>query len=179
MNNEIKQLIQALWIILPAYTANGAPIIAAKIMDTFGFKKHPIDGGKMFIDGRRIFGDNKTWEGFIAGIIVGVLTSIIQMFFEVSISLHSLYLIRGIALGFGAMMGDLIGAFIKRRLGLKPGAPLPLIDQLSFLLVAIAVSLKFIDITFKQFVYIVITTVILHITTNYLAYKLGLKNVPW
>ncbi|MEM1541098.1 MAG: CDP-2,3-bis-(O-geranylgeranyl)-sn-glycerol synthase [Ignisphaera sp.] len=178
MNSEIKQLIQALWTILPAYTANGAPIIATKITEIFGFKKHPIDGGRMFIDGRRMFGDNKTWEGFIAGIIVGVLTSIIQTFFEASVSLYS-YSIRGIALGFGAMVGDLLGAFIKRRLGLKPGAPLPLIDQLSFLLVAIAISLKFINITFKQFIYVAVTTIVLHITTNYLAYKLGLKNVPW
>ena len=38
----------------------------------------PIDGGKNFIDGRRLFGDHKTWKGFIFGpLYIGIPISIL------------------------------------------------------------------------------------------------------
>lgn len=181
MDNEIKQVVQAIWIILPAYVANGAPVVAVKVMNMLGLKRHPIDRGMIFVDGRRIFGDSKTWEGFAIGVCSGILTSAIQMVLEHPGTLYITYIGRGIALSLGAMVGDLLGSFIKRRLGLKSGDPLPVLDQTSFLFVALAIALplKLIDITLSQLVYLVVVTVILHVATNYLAYKLGLKNVPW
>lgn len=174
----LKQLLYTIWLILPAYVANGSPIISIKILGYMGIKKHPIDKGKNFVDGRRVFGDNKTWEGFITGVLAGVLTSLIQTFFS---SDKYLYIIRGLVLSIGAMSGDLLGAFIKRRLGIKPGDPLPILDQVLFLLTAIMLSIatKTIDISLKQFFFAIVITIALHIFTNYLAYKLSLKEVPW
>ena len=48
----------------PAFFANGGM--------TFTGKGNPIDRGKNFIDGKRIFGDGKTWSGLIGGILSGI-----------------------------------------------------------------------------------------------------------
>ncbi len=48
----------------PAFFANGGM--------TFTGGGKPIDKGKNFIDGKRIFGDGKTWSGLIGGILSGI-----------------------------------------------------------------------------------------------------------
>ena len=60
----------ALYYIFPAYCANGAPVL-------FGGGK-PIDGGKMFRDGKPIFGPHKTIRGFIFGILIGTFVGWVQ-----------------------------------------------------------------------------------------------------
>lgn len=55
----IDILIFSLLLIAPAYLTNGG-------MAIMGGGK-PIDGGKNWRDGKRIFGDHKTWNGFIRG----------------------------------------------------------------------------------------------------------------
>ncbi len=62
-------LIFSLLFIIPAYISNAGMVIVG------GGK--PIDGGKNFIDGRRLFGDHKTWKGFIFGpLYIGIPISI-------------------------------------------------------------------------------------------------------
>ena len=62
MSYEI--IIQALWLVLPAYVANASALI-------FGGGT-PIDFGKKWKDGRRILGDGKTWRGLFIGTFVGM-----------------------------------------------------------------------------------------------------------
>ena len=62
-------LIFSLLFIAPAYISNASMVI------TGGGK--PIDGGKNWRDGRRIFGDHKTWNGLIKGpLYIGIPVSI-------------------------------------------------------------------------------------------------------
>ena len=37
--------------------------------------KRPIDNGQTLKDGERVFGDNKTWKGFIGYVLFGVVFS--------------------------------------------------------------------------------------------------------
>ena len=60
------------------------PVILAGIMNMVwckanvcGFLKKPVDFGKSFSDGRRIFGDNKTFKGFIGMITFGAVFSVL------------------------------------------------------------------------------------------------------
>jgi len=174
----LKEVLTLIWVVLPAYVANGAPVLGVKILSKFRYSRHPIDRGIHLPDGRRIFGDNKTWEGFFIGVATGVLVGIAQWFLN---SYNNIYIIRGIALSIGSMLGDLLGAFIKRRLGIKPGDPLPFIDQTMFLYTALAIAylLNSINITLIELLLLTIITIFLHIITNYLAYKFKLKQVPW
>jgi CDP-2,3-bis-(O-geranylgeranyl)-sn-glycerol synthase len=81
------------------------------------------------------------------------------------------------------MFGDIIGSFIKRRAGFERGTSVPLLDQMDFLVFALLLASfsGVFSVLFTPHVIIAgfITTPLLHILTNFIAYKLGLKNVPW
>ncbi len=65
----IAILIFSLLFIFPAYISNAGMVLVG------GGK--PIDGGKYLRDGRRIFGDHKTWNGLIKGpLYIGIPISI-------------------------------------------------------------------------------------------------------
>ena len=163
---------KAIWFVLPAYVANGAPVILARILP----RRHPIDGGATFIDGKRVLGDSKTVEGFLFGVFAGVVTGLVE-----SVVTGFEAVVRGFVMGVGAMIGDCLGSFIKRRLGLRPGARAPLLDQLPFLLIALllayAAHVYWIDVW--QTVFLIVLTPALHYLTNVAAYFMKLKSVPW
>ncbi len=174
----LNELLITLFIIWPSYVANATPVIVGK-----AFKRRtPIDLGKNFIDGRRIFGDGKTYEGFtcglIAGFVIGEMTYLlvpdwIRPYLPTPFAVFMMCL--------GALTGDLIGAFIKRRLGLPRGAPVPLLDQLDFLLMALF-TLWLIEpwlLTPLRVILAIAITPPIHLLTNAIAYLLRLKKEPW
>ena len=69
INDWVCILIFSLLFIAPAYLANAGMVFAG------GGK--PIDGGKILWDGRRLFGDHKTWRGILLGpLYIGIPISI-------------------------------------------------------------------------------------------------------
>jgi CDP-2,3-bis-(O-geranylgeranyl)-sn-glycerol synthase len=84
-------------------------------------------------------------------------------------------------LSLGALLGDLAGAFVKRRLGIAPGGLLPVIDQVDFVVGAVLFSLPVATsiLSWELIVAALLITPPLHLLTNFAAYKLGLKNNPW
>ena len=97
----------------------------------------PIDLGKNLPDGEPVLGDHKTIRGFLSGLLVGAIVGLIESIFSET-PLFGMAILASI----GALLGDLAGAFIKRRLRIEPGKSLPGVDQLDFVLGAtIAVSL--------------------------------------
>ena len=167
------QVLEALIWMLPAYVANAAPVVVARACRLRG-ELHPLDGGLVVWDGRRLFGENKTVEGFVGGLAGGSLASALLELFK----LHTVW--EGFVLSMGALLGDLLGAFIKRRLGLAPGAPAPLLDQLDFVFGSMALrSLVFGYVSWERIAIVVAITPLLHLATNAVAYALGLKKHPW
>src|SRR3989338_8830470 len=122
-------ILQALWFIFPAYVANASPVVIRG--------RKPLDFGKN-LGKHRILGDGKTFEGTIGGIAFGTLTGTVQIyllqFLSIPLPEHTIPLI--IALSTGAIIGDIIGAFVKRRLSVPRGHPALLLDHLDFLLTA-------------------------------------------
>lgn len=179
--SEAKELALGLLFLVPAFVANSAPLLSRRIVRT----RHPIDLGRFFVDGKRVFGDNKTWEGFAAGVIAGTLTGIALKPFYPAVGLAEMVIV-GLVEGLGAMIGDLANSFVKRRLGMKPGTPLPVLDQTSFIIVAVIMvrvlhvdRLAWIELKLSGMLLAVLAALILHPLTNYIAYKLGLKEVPY
>ncbi|MGC9099139.1 MAG: CDP-2,3-bis-(O-geranylgeranyl)-sn-glycerol synthase [Candidatus Micrarchaeia archaeon] len=151
--------------ILPAYVANGAPVI-------FGGGK-PLDFGKK-IKGKPIFGPHKTIRGLVFGIASGIIVGAIESLFL------PYMLILGIALSLGTHAGDLLGSFVKRRMGKKSGANMPIIDQYLFLVFALLFAYPFGNAPgILGIVFLFILTGILHKLTNVLAHRAKLKEVPW
>jgi len=178
----LKTVFTTVWLLLPAYTPNNFAVV-------FGGGK-PIDFGRNFIDGKRILGNGKTIRGFIAGVLGGIFVGHLQLLIEnifnfgiYSFIEYSSFLTLVSALAFGAMTGDIIGSFIKRRAGFERGQSFPLLDQLGFLVVAFLFASFFTGFKILFRIQIIIAafiiTPVLHLLTNYIAYRLGLKDVPW
>lgn len=165
--------IEILFFVVPLYLSNSMPVI-------FGGKPQ-IDFGKKFFDGRPLFGAGKTYRGFLAGILIGwagVLAAqyLVPMVADFDIP-QSLYF--GLFVATGALLGDLFGSFIKRRIGLPQGAPVFLLDQLDFVAGGLALGSFFYVPSLYGIIFIAFATVIMHRFTNIIAYKLKLKKVPW
>ena len=161
-------IVRAIWLMLPAYIPNTA---AALIKG-----KTPIDFGRNFFDGKRIFGDGKTYRGFFGGALCGFLLGIAQTTFPILVL---------ICLSFGAMLGDLTKSFFKRRLGIEKGKPLPLADQLDLVFGAWLLTYLFqrdwflTNFTLDVIVTVLIITPLLHLAMNALGYVTGKKDVWW
>lgn len=159
-------IIEALKFIFPAYCANAVPVLAG------GGKS--IDLGKTLPDGRPIFGKNKTYRGFFAGLAIGTVTGLAET------AVFDYPIMFGFIVSLGALVGDLAGAFLKRRLNIPPGGLLPVMDQIDFVLGAILFSIPFsLARSWELIVTVMLLTPPIHLITNYVAYKLKLKSNPW
>jgi len=179
--------LTALWLILPAYIANASAVILGG--------GTPIDFGKTW-NGKPVFGPGKTWKGFIGGIVLGSLVGYLQaLFFPDSFGGYPVLLITVFSLSLGALAGDLVESFIKRRLGKNRGEKWLVADQLDF--VAGACCMCFLGsealrrtgispgnwfleaFSVWHVLFLFLFTPFLHYSINYVGYKLGLKEVPW
>lgn len=158
-------VVEALKLIFPAYCANAAPVLVGGGLS--------LDFGKNFVDGRRIFGKNKTFRGFFFGLTIGILVGLVDVF------LFGYPLLFMVLSPLGALVGDLTGAFIKRRLNIPPGGLLPVVDQIDFVVGAIVFTLPLGIISWEVAVAMLIITPPIHLLTNFVAYKLKLKSNPW
>jgi CDP-2,3-bis-(O-geranylgeranyl)-sn-glycerol synthase len=176
----IFSLLAALWIMIPAYVPNSAAAV-------FGGGT-PIDLGKRWSDGRKVFGDGKTYRGFLGGMFCGILAGLVEIWVWSSFNLTALprqTLLSIALLAAGALLGDLVKSFFKRRLGKERGESWPLADQYdlvigSFVLILLVYpQWLFENITLPVAAWIVIITPILHRVVNIIGYYIGVKEVPW
>ena len=165
MSAIVDTVIETLKFIFPAYCANAVPVLVGG--------GRPLDLSKTFLNGKPVFGRNKTFRGFFAGLAAGTIVGFVEnILFQSSIA-------SGFALSLGALCGDLVGAFLKRRMGFPPGAPFPVLDQLDFILGALLFSIPISSPPLSLALTILIITPPIHFLTNFLAYLLGIKKKPW
>lgn len=157
----------------------------------------PMDAGITLWDGKRLFGDNKTWKGFV-GMPIGCLISfgVLGVFCEQSEVIGDLTIINYQNLGvfqngwlFGAFMGlgyilaELPNSFIKRRIDIAPGTnkeglagnAFRVVDQIdsSF---GCAVAFTFvIPMTFLDILNLTVVGGLLHYIFAVMLYFVGLK----
>ncbi len=166
----------AIWLMLPAYVTNASAVL-------FGGKR-PIDHG-LYLGKNRILGDGKTYEGLFGGCSAGLVCGMLQQLYDSSFGDFPQFIVVLLALSAGSMLGDLTGSFLKRRIGLKRGVPLPLIDQLDFVagawLLLFVFAREWFTCNFSPDVIlaVIVITPVLHLLTNYIGFKLGMKEVPW
>lgn len=168
MSELIQLLGRSIWFILPAYVANAAPVVLGG--------GRPIDGDRKFRDGRPILGPGKTIRGFAAGMIAGPVVGLLQGIWAGDIVTYALL---GFLLAFGAITGDLLGSFIKRRLGISRGGAAPGLDQLGFIALALLFASPLRVPGWDVILTIFIITPPIHLATNFVGYKLGFKSRPY
>lgn len=178
----LETLVVAIWVMLPAYIPNNVAVLAGG--------GRPIDGGRSW-SGRRILGDGKTWRGTLFGTAAGIFVAFLlnqlhEPFATFTASTLPIFTLPAAAgLAAGAMFGDIFASFLKRRTGRARGQSFPLVDQLDFVIGALVVTAIiasdwFIStFTIPILIVVFLLTPVLHISTNILAFKLGVKNEPW
>ena len=175
-------VLRAVWAMLPAYVPNNVAVLVGG--------ETPVDGGRTW-RGERLLGDGKTWRGTVAGTLAGVVLSVLldaarpSVEDRLGVALPDFPFRAGVALAFGAMLGDIGASFLKRRSGRERGAAFPGLDQLDFVVgslgLASVVANDWFDETFERPVLavVLVMTPLLHVVTNAGAYLLGLKDEPW
>ena len=158
----IMACITILYFILPAYVSNGSALV-------FGGGL-PLDFKKTDKNGNRWIGNGVTWRGLIGEnfgefIYTPICTNLVEG------------ILVGFLLGFGAMVGDAVGSFLKRRVGIGQGKPAPILDQIDFLIVALIFSSVMVSFSITFVAIAVVLTLIIHLVANTGAYLIGIKDV--
>jgi len=192
----IAAIVNGLWLMLPAYLPNSFAAFwgSRKMNKYFGGPSRPIDLGTSW-RGRRILGDGKTFRGTTGGICSGMLIGIVQMGIAAVTPLKGFgsgwpcWFFIIVLLSTGALLGDALGSFIKRRIGRERGADVPGLDQYDFVIGSWLLLLIFApgwlwdnyfegEHLFAAAAFLVITP-FLHRAVNRAGFKMGVKEVPW
>jgi CDP-2,3-bis-(O-geranylgeranyl)-sn-glycerol synthase len=177
INYILLSLPMAFWVMLPAFVPNSAAALLGG--------GTPIDRGITFLDGRRIFGNGKTYKGFFLGIICGIATGFLLIFIEGRLGWQIHTPLSVVLLASGALLGDLAKSFFKRRLNKKQGEQWLIADQYDLVIGAFVLLLVF---DFSWFIetitpavafWIIVITPLLHRGINIIGYLIGVKDVPW
>lgn len=149
----------------------------------------PLDGGRR-LRGRRIFGDNKTFRGFLVMLpITGLAFVALALAADAALlaRLWPLSLPQYGALGLfaaiGCMAGELPNSFVKRQLDIAPGEAARgnlrrvflLIDRLDSPAGALAFVALAVPVPWATALYVLGTAPVLHGALSLLAFRLGGK----
>jgi len=176
---------QAFWVFLPAGIANMSPVLANKI-PLLNKWTTPLDFGKSWHN-KRISGNNKTWRGLIFGTFGGGLCGWLIFIIQPSIfenvarstsfsNIHAILL--GCALGFGALFGDAVESFFKRRRNVASGEKWFPFDQLDYIIGGLIFAFPLIRLSLSSVAQVLIIYFMLHLIVSYIGYLLKLKDKP-
>ena len=163
------RLLELAYLMLPAYLANMAP----PFVKYWRGWNRPISG--------RWLGDHKTVVGFVSGVAVGVLTAYLQCHLG---GLRSFYpsaqwFAVGFAQGFGAMGGDALKSFFKRRMGLPPGRSWIPADQLDFPIGAVLLLSFWVPLRWNDIAAILGVSFAGTVVVNHISFRLGIRDTKW
>ena len=176
----LSTLLAAFWIMVPAYVPN--PVAALCGGGT------PIDFHKNYADGRRIFGDGKTYRGLMCGVLAGIAdrgtADLARRCIWLDIpppayrSLDHNPRIRGTPWGYGK-------EFYQEAPRERRGESWPIADQYDLVAGAFILMLVFdpawlfATITLPILIVILILTPLLHRAVNIIGFLCGVKKEPW
>jgi len=154
-------LFQSLCLFLPILAANQGPGFAKKW--NWPLSNTPVS--------RRWLGENKTLAAYYMGPLLGY--GVVTL-----ITVGQGGRLAGLAMGLGAVLGDHIKSFFKRRLGKPPGSPWwP--DRIDFAVGGgLAAWLTLGWVTWQHVAVIVALAWPVHYVGNKLSHKLGLRDTP-
>lgn len=180
--------LSGIFLFLPALLPNSAAVL-------FGGGT-PVDFGRTW-KGKRILGDGKTWRGLVGGVLAGTALGIFLTWGTIEVDAAEIWrfgdLAQGAGLVFvmalGSLLGDMAGAFIKRRMGMERGEKAPLLDQYDFVVGGLGFAALFYPdwvvahyISGESIIALIALLVfvpLLHRLVNIIGFKLGKKKEPW
>lgn len=182
----MNEALFAIWFFLPAGLANMTPVLTAQIKQ-LDFLDKPIDFG-WSLGKHRIFGDNKTIRGLVTGYLATLVLVLLQIWLYNNWSFVKEYslldynttnpLIMTAVFTFGALGGDALESFFKRRVGVKPGESWFPFDQLDWIFGAILLSMLVVDLPVAVYAWAVVWALIFHPFSTFIGWLFGLKDKP-
>jgi CDP-archaeol synthase len=161
------QPVVILQLLILLMLANGTPVIAKNILgDRFAY---PVDGGVRFVDGHPLLGASKT----IRGILLSVLVT------SVCAPLVGLDLKSGFLVGSGAMAGDLLSSFLKRRLNLPPSSRATGLDQIPESLIPLLGCLNSLSLSGVDIAVTVTIFFVGEVLLSRLLYRIHVRDRPY
>lgn len=159
----------AILFFLPAGIANMTPVIANKI-PLLNQWKTPIS--------KKYLGANKTWRGLASGTLVAAISAVIISKLNANTVVTIAPFWVGLLLGAGALIGDSVESFFKRRRGVKPGDGWFPFDQTDYIIGGLIIILPFVAVPLWAIATILIVYFGLHLLVSYIGFKLGFKDKP-
>ncbi len=173
------------WFLLPAYISNMTPPLIGNLIGTKW--NWPADFG-LTLKGKRILGSHKTIRGFVGGTALAILAGYLQTGWSSSQLITNIALIDysavngallGGLLGFGALLGDSVKSFFKRRVGIKPGGRWIPFDQIDFVIGSFLLSWPLASLSWQVWVIALVAHPFVVIGVKHLGFYLGLNDVKW
>lgn len=191
-------ILQAFWFILPSYIANAS----AKLVGG----GTPLDFGKNWKDGKRILGDGKTIRGLLFGAFIGMIAGFTLVVAAKYITYSDYAFLKLsdfegfplmipiiFSLCFGALVGDTVESFFKRRIGKNRGEDWFFFDQIDFIAGALFFNFVFgillqltgalkvnwflENFSLWHILFLFIITPFIHLTANFLHGKMHSANI--
>lgn len=184
------------------YLTLASPIIAGILnmiwckLNLFNIPNIPMDMNSNFIDGKRIFGNNKTWKGFfgyivlniICSIIIGIICNIFNLndynyFYMSTENTIVTNIVIGLLLGLAYSLFELPNSFLKRRLDIEPGKTTNglkkyffiFLDQADSIFGIVLVVCMFYEMSLITYLLYVLLGAVTHIIFNMLLYFAKLR----
>ena len=147
--------------------ANTAPLLGKRALgDRLAW---PLDGGLTFVDGRPLFGASKTLRGIVLSVLATAATgALVGPDWRI-----------GVLVGGGAMAGDLLSSFLKRRLGLTPSSKATGLDQIPESLLPLLACRAALPLTLADIALLVALFFAGEVLFSRLFYRLGLRDRPY
>lgn len=175
-------ILKVIWFLLPSGAANMSPVFAARLFPTWDT---PVDGG-IHYHRQPLFGGHKTVRGILAGLSVSVLVFICQReaygfspFREISLFNYEKYSwTLGVLFGVGALGGDLVKSFVKRRMGKSPGASWFPFDQIDWMIGTLVVTAPLISLDMNFMIGLILLALVLSLMAKWIGYLVKLNESP-
>lgn len=185
--------------LLPGMLAGIGNMVWCKLPVARGLAR-PIDGGRVWRDGRRLFGDNKTWKGVVGMVGLGAGATVAWgacCAASGSLQAHNLFyravpntvawnLLIGALIGVAYALFELPTSFIKRRHDVSPGrrasagwgVAFTVLDQADSIIGMVAVVACFVPMTFGFFLAYLAVGAATHAVVNLALYAVRLRKNP-
>jgi CDP-2,3-bis-(O-geranylgeranyl)-sn-glycerol synthase len=147
--------------------ANTAPLFGKRALGNR--LAWPLDGGLTFFDGRPLFGASKTLRGLVLALLATATAG----------ALAGPDWRIGALVAAGAMAGDLLSSFLKRRFGRKSSSRATGLDQIPESLLPLLACRAALPLTAADIALLVVLFFLGEVLFSRLFYRLGLRDRPY
>ena len=168
--------VDSLLLMLPIVVAVVLHMCVVKL-DTLAFLKIPLSP--------KLFGNNKTWRGFVAMPLFAALAIWPMRHLELFSSLKVPVLSLGLLIGLAYSLAELPNSYLKRRMGVPPGKRSEryvglfiLLDQTDSGVGCALVYIVFGGIPWITALTGVVVGICIHLAVNFALYWIGIRKEP-